>query len=134
MHTVDVIVVCAAVVLVVVFAAVLARQRYMLRSTGALPLAIRHGGRWQYGIGRYQDGELRFYRALGLGTRPSRVLRRGHVEVLTRRGPSEGERRALPDTAVVVEARADGQPLAFAIGESAYTGFVSWLESSAPMA
>lgn len=133
MHTVDVIVVCAAVVLVVVFAAVLARQRYMLRSTGALPLAIRHGSRWQYGIGRYQDGELRFYRALGLGTRPSRVLRRGHVEVLVRRGPSEAERRSLPDSAVIVECRTDGEPLAFAIGESAFTGFVSWLESSAPM-
>ena len=105
----------------------------MLRSTGALPLAIRSGSRWQYGIGRYQDGELRFYRALGLGTRPSRVLRRGHVEVLAHRGPLESERGSLPETAVIVECRSDDEVLSFALGESAFTGFVSWLESSAPL-
>ena len=133
MHTFDVIVVCTAVVVVVVFAAILARQRQMLRSTGALPMALQRGHRWLYGIGRYEDGELRFYRALGWGTRPTRVLRRGQVEVLARRGPLPAEAGTLPATSVVVECRADGETLAFAIGESAFTGFVSWLESSAPL-
>jgi hypothetical protein len=133
MHTVDVIVVCLAVVAVAIFAAILARQRYMLRATGALPLAIQRGGRWLYGVARYEGAELRFYRALGVGTRPSRVLRRGHVEVLGSRAPFPSERGALPGTAVVVECRADGETIAFAIGESAFTGFVSWLESSAPL-
>ena len=132
MHTFDLIVVCTAVVFVVVFAVILARQRYMLNSTGALPMAVHRGNRWLYGIGRYQQGELRFYRAMGWGTRPTRVLRRGRVEVLTRRAPLPGESGVLPPTSVVVECRADGEPLEFAIGESAFTGFVSWLESSAP--
>ena len=132
MHTFDLIVVCTAVVFVVVFAVILARQRYMLNSTGALPMAVHRGNRWLYGIGRYQQGELRFYRAMGWGTRPTRVLRRGRVEVLTRRAPLPGESGVLPPTSVVVECRADGVPLEFAIGESAFTGFVSWLESSAP--
>ena len=132
MHTVDVIVVCTAVVIVVVFAAVLARQRQMLRTAGAVPVALQRGNRWLYGIGRYEDGELRFYRALGWGTRPTRVLRRGQVEVLGRRSPEESENRSLPPTAVIVECRVDGETFRFAIGESAYTGFVSWLESSAP--
>jgi Protein of unknown function (DUF2550) len=132
-HTVDVIVVCAAVVIVLLSAAILARQRYMLRTTGAVPLAMQRGNRWLYGIGRYQGGELRFYRALGVGTHPTRVLRRGHVEVLGRRAPLEAERKSLPSTIVVVECRADGDTVAFAIGESAFTGFVSWLESSAPL-
>jgi hypothetical protein len=83
-------------------------------------------------VGRYDGGELRLYRALGWGTRPTRVLRQGHVEVLGRRGPRNAERKTLPPTAVVVECRVDGETFAFAIGESAYTGFVSWLESSAP--
>jgi hypothetical protein len=131
-HTVDVIVVCTAVLIVIVFATILARQRYMLRTTGAMPLAMQRGHRWLYGVGRYQDGELRFYRALGVGTRPSLVLRRGHVDVLGRREPLESERGSLPSTAVVVECRVDGDIFAFAIGESAFTGFVSWLESSAP--
>ena len=132
MHTFDVIVVCTAVVFVVVFAVILARQRYMLNSTGALPMAVHRGNRWLYGIGRYQQGELRFYRALGWGTRPTRVLRRGRVEVLTRRAPLPGESGVLPPTSVVVECNTDGERLEFAIGESAFTGFVSWLESSAP--
>jgi len=131
-HTFDVIVVCTAVAFVVVFAVILARQRYMLNSTGALPMAVHRGNRWIYGIGRYQQGELRFYRALGWGTRPTRVLRRGRVQVLTRRAPMAGESGVLPPTSVVVECTADGEHLAFAIGESAFTGFVSWLESSAP--
>jgi hypothetical protein len=131
-HTVDVVVVCVAVLVVVLFAAILARQRYMLRTTGAVPLALQRGHRWLYGIGRYQDGELRFYRALGWGTRPSRVLRRGHVQVLARRAPYDSERGSLPPTAIVVDCRVNGEVLAFAIGESAFTGFVSWLESSAP--
>jgi hypothetical protein len=131
-HTVDLIVVCTAVVVLVVFSAILARQRHMLRSRGALPMAVQRGNRWLYGIGRYQEGELRFYRALGWGTRASRVLRRGEVEVLARRAPYESEAKSLPSTSVVVECRVDGEMLAFAIGESALTGFVSWLESSAP--
>src|SRR6476659_6065136 len=110
--------------------ALLARQRYMLRATGALPLAVQRGHRWLYGIARYVDGELRWYRALGIGTRPTRVLRRGEVEVIARRSPSPDERGSLPPTAVVMECRMDGEVLVLAIGESAYTGFVSWLESS----
>jgi hypothetical protein len=132
-HTVDVISVCAAVVLVVGCAGILARQRQMLRSTGTVPMAMQRGTRWLYGVGRYIGGELRFYRALGVGTRPSRVLRRGHVEVLGRRPPFDSERGSLPATVIVVECRTEGELVAFAIGESALTGFVSWLESSAPL-
>jgi hypothetical protein len=132
-HTVDVIVVCAAVVLVVVTCAILARQRHMLRAAGAVPLAIQRGTRWLYGIGRYDGSELRVYRVLGIGTRPSRVLRRGEVEVLSRRGRYDSERGPLPPTAVVLECRVDGDTFTFAIGQSAFTGFVSWLESSAPL-
>ena len=118
-----------------VFAGILARQRHMLRMRGAVPLAVQRGNRWLYGIGRYAGGELRWYRALGRGTRPSRVLRRGEVEILGHRRREPAERGSLPQGAVVVECRdADGEVFALAFGDSAYTGFVSWLESSAPMA
>ena len=132
MHAVDVVVVCVAVLLLVLSAAILARQRYILRATGTVPMAMQRGTRWLYGVGRYSGGELRLYRALGWGTRPSRVLRQGHVAVIGRRGPLEAERKTLPPTAVVIECRVDGETFTFAVGESAYTGFVSWLESSAP--
>lgn len=134
MHIVDVVAVCAVVLVVVILGTVLARQRYVLRMAGAVPLAFQRGQRWLYGIGRYQEGELRWYRALGIGTRPSRVLRQGHVEVLGRRARLPSEVKSLPATAVVVECRSDEETFALAIGESAFTGFVSWLESSAPRA
>ncbi len=133
MHTVDVVVVCAALAVVVVLAGILARQRHMLRMSGAVPLAVQRGHRWLYGIGRYRGGELRFYRALGIGTKPSRVLRRGEVEVLGHRTRTPAERSSLPKGSVIVECRADGETFAVAFGDSAFTGFVSWLESSAPM-
>lgn len=132
MHTVDVIAVFAAVLVILAFTAVLARQRHMLRMSGSLPLAVQRGNRWLYGIARYQGGELRWYRAFGIGTRPSRVLRRGEVAVLGRRGRLDSERTSLPPAAVIVECRSAGETFALAFGDSAYTGFVSWLESSAP--
>ena len=61
-------------------ALIIARQRYMLRSPGGIPLATRRlgggrrpnsGTRGVYGVGRYNGDELRWYRALGIGTRPT---------------------------------------------------------------
>ena len=90
--------------------------------------------RWQYGVARYSGGELRWYRSLGFGTRPNRVLQRREVTVLGRRSPLPAEKQSLPATAIVVQCRDGEQDLSLALGESAYTGFVSWLEASAPMA
>ena len=108
----------------------------MLRAPGATPVAIRPaaGSRWQYGVARYAGGELRWYRSLGLGTRPSRVLKRREVTVRSRRAPAQAELSSLPSTAVIVECRDGDADVFLALNESAYTGFVSWLESSAPMA
>ena len=133
MHTIDVLALCTAAVFIVLMAGVLARQRYMLRVGGAVPLAIRvHGSRWSYGIARYVGGELRWYRAMGVGTRPSRVMARAELVIVNRREPSASERSALPATAVVVDCRHAGQPCTLAFSDSAFTGFVSWLEASAP--
>ncbi len=135
MHIVDVIVVCAAVAVLVACALVLARQRFMLRAPGTIPVAILPGAsaRWQYGVARFAGGELRWYRSLGVGTRPNRVLERRNVKVLGRRSPLKSEHQSLPSTAVVVQCRDGNADVSLALGESAYTGFVSWLESSAPM-
>jgi hypothetical protein len=132
-HAVDVVAVCCAVLILLLLAAVLARQRFMLRASGAVPLAVQvHGNRWVYGIGRYAGGELRFYRAIGLGTRPTRVLQRRQLRVIGHRAPRPSELSSLPATAVIVECTAGSGGATLALGEGAYTGFVSWLESSAP--
>jgi uncharacterized protein DUF2550 len=131
---VDIGAVCVVLLVVVLFGAVLARQRHMLRLGGSVPLAVQRGTRWMYGIGRYQGSELRWYRALGVGTRPSRVFRRGDVQVVRRRTRLDSERTMLPENAVVVTCRVGADMLDLALGDSAFTGFVSWLESSAPRA
>jgi hypothetical protein len=120
-------------VLVVCSGALIARQRHMVRSPGAIPLATRRRGtRWSYGVGQYIGGELRWYRALGIGTRPSRVLRRGDVTIVGHRAPSRLERGSLPTASVIVDCRDSSGYLTIALSESAFTGFVSWLEASAP--
>ena len=43
MHIVDLIVVCAAVLVLLACALVLARQRFMLRAPGAIPVALLPG-------------------------------------------------------------------------------------------
>jgi hypothetical protein len=132
-HAVDIVAVCTAVVALVVCAAVLARQRYLLRVVGATPMAVRTGGdRWVYGIARYAGGELRWYRSLGLGTRPSRVLRRGELRLSGHRSPQPDELRSLPAGAVIVDCLVAGAPVVIALGENAFTGFLSWVEASSP--
>jgi hypothetical protein len=55
------------------------------------------------------------------------------VQVLGHRGRLDSERGSLPASAVVVSCRSGDETFAVALGDSAFTGFVSWLESSAPM-
>jgi hypothetical protein len=133
-HTVDVALAVLAVLAVAVLCALLARQTYMLRSAGAIPAAaqLRESGRWQYGIIRYVGSQLRWYRALGLGSKPTRVLSQGEVSVVGRRSPRRGESGVLPTSAVIVEVRDRSGTIWLALGESAYTGFVSWTEASSP--
>lgn len=138
MPALDIAIVCAAVVVLVGCALILARQRFMLRAPGSIPVALKMApaaaaSRWQYGVGRFHGGELRWYRSLGLGTRPNTVLHRRSMQVVSRRAPAPAELAAVPASAVIVECRDDGRPLSLALGEGAYTGFVSWLEASAPM-
>ncbi|MGI8762343.1 MAG: DUF2550 family protein [Jatrophihabitantaceae bacterium] len=133
MHAVDVVAGCVVVLVLVLLAGVLARQRYMLRVSGAIPLAVRaRGNRWLYGIARYVGNELRWYRSLGIGTSPSRVFQRSQLTVIGHRAAAAAEAGSLPAAAVVVQCRDGGVDTYLAFGDGAFTGFVSWLESSAP--
>ena len=134
MRIVDGIAIVALIAVIVVLTLIIARQRHMLRSAGAIPLAVRRGSRWLYGVARYDGEEFRWYRAVDLGPRPTRVLRRGQLQVLSRREPTSTELRSLPPTAVIVECRDPHGDITLALADGAFTGFVSWLESSAPRA
>jgi len=133
MHLVDIVAVCVIAVLAFVLIATIARQRWMLHAGGAIPLAVRRSeSRWVYGVARYAGGQLRWYRALGIGTRPSRVFERSQVVVVSHRKPTAAEQSVLAPTAVVVDCLDGSSRVVLALGESAFTGFVSWLEASAP--
>ena len=132
MQIVDLIGLVAILLVIVAFALVIGRQRHMLRSPGGIALAVRRGTRWQYGIGRYVGDELQWFRALGIGTRPTRSLRRSELRVIGRRSAAVADLAALPATAVVVECSDSVGTITIGLAEGAYTGFVSWLESSAP--
>ena len=132
MRIVDIVGAVAILLVIIVFSLIIARQRHMLRSAGGIPLAVRRGARWHYGIGRYADDELQWFRALGIGTRPTLTLRRVELEVISRQSASQVDQAALPPTAVVVECRDSAGMVTLGLAEGAYTGFVSWLEASAP--
>src|SRR6478735_10301054 len=90
-------------IVVVALALVVARQRYMLKSQGCIPVAARRGNRWLYGVARYEGDELRWYRAFGIGTKPTRVLRRDDLQVLGRREPTRLEMSWLPASGLMVD-------------------------------
>jgi hypothetical protein len=130
---VDIIIGVVALIAIAVCVTVLGRQRYLMRVGGGQPVAVRVGGtRWVYGIGRYAGGEFRWYRAIGFGTRPTKVLDRGLLSIDRRRTPTEGELNSLPVTAVIVECTYGDGTATLAFEASGFTGFVSWLEASAP--
>lgn len=132
----DVVVGALVLVVVLLFAAVLARQRFMLRGIGGIPLALRTEQpatkRWLYGVAQYHGDELRWYRAMGVGTRPNRTLQRVDLQVIGQRAPRPDEVSALPPSATVVEVRDPTGTVWLGFGENAVTGFLSWLEASAP--
>lgn len=134
MQIVDAVAIIALIVIIAALVLIIVRQRHMLRSAGGIPLAVRRGTRWLYGVGRYEGEEFRWYRAIGIGSRPTRVLRRGELQVISRRTPTAQELRSLPTSAVIVECRDAVGDITLALADGAFTGFVSWLESSAPRA
>jgi len=87
-RVVDGVAIVALVAIIVVLALIIARQRHMLRSAGA----IHSGAPRQpmlYGVARYDGEEFRWYRAIDLGPRATRVLHRGQLQVISRREPPE---------------------------------------------
>jgi hypothetical protein len=128
--TIGVVVIVVAVLWLLFF---IVRQRYLVRSQGGIPLAIRgRGARWRYGVGRYAGEELHWFGVVGLGTRPSRSLLRTELQVIGRHQVTADDRAALPAGAVIIEVRDSTGTITLGLGEGAYTGFVSWLEASAP--
>ncbi len=120
-----------------VLVAGLVRRIGLQRLDGTVELALRlkrpgHGRGWVNGVGRFVGDELQWYRVFSLSPRPRRRYSRRDLEVLRRRDPSGGERKALQEDAVVMECRTGERPVELALSRSAVTGFLAWLEARPP--
>ena len=133
-----------ALVLAVLAAAVLSlvviylRRRLLQRDGGTVEMSLRlnpraRGRGWALGIGRFVGDDLQWYRVFSLSTGPRRTFSRRDLVVLRQRPPERAESRALFDGAVVMECRSrSGGDVTLALGPSAVTGFLAWLEAGPP--
>lgn len=117
--------------------AVALRRRYLQRSSGAVELSLRlrstsYGRGWVLGLATFVGDELRWYRVFSLAPRPRRTLSRRSLVVSGRRTPRGPESLALLKDATVVVLRSADGPVELAMGRSALTGFLAWLEAQPP--
>jgi hypothetical protein len=127
-----------AVLLVVVpMGALAVRRRALQRGGGSVDVSLRlragsNGRGWVLGVGRFDGDALKWYRVFSLAMRPRRTLTRRDLTVVTQREPEGPERLALLSGAVVMECRSSTGPVELAMGSSAKTGFLAWLEAEPP--
>jgi len=132
----------AAFLVVLVLAAVgIAARRYLLeRGGGTVECGLRQpGGSWRLGVASYQREDLCWFGVFGVSMRPEEVFPRRDLAVVSRRPPTDAEASILGPGMIVVQCAfgEDGTmgragPVELALGESALTGLLAWLEDAPP--
>ncbi len=126
----------AAFLMILVLAAVgIAARRYLLeRGGGTVECGLREpGGSWRLGVASYQREELNWFGVFGVSMRPEAVFPRRDLSVVSRRMPTDAEASILGPGMIVVEfSFGDAGSVELALGESALTGLLSWLEAAPP--
>src|SRR5215472_7881475 len=127
----------AAFLLIIVGAAIgLAIRRMLLdRRGGTVECGLRRpGGTWRLGVAAFQEGEMRWYDAVGGLLTPEEVLARQTLSVASRREAYPSEAALLGQGMVVVSCTVGEAPenVELAMAEDALTGFLAWLESAPP--
>jgi hypothetical protein len=112
---------------------VLVHQRRMVAGTGGLPVALKHGdARWANGVARYAGDELIWYRTLSLSPTAAMRLPRSRLRVVGTRSWDARRDMALRPNLQIVECRLDDDDVSLGFPDTGVTGFLSWLEASAP--
>ncbi len=126
--------VCLLVALAVAaWALVIIHQRRMVSSVGGLAVAFkRDGQRWANGVGRYSGDEFVWYRTLTLSPAAAVRMPRAELSVLSSRAWDASRDMALRPNFGIVECDFRGETVYLAFPDSGVTGFLSWLEASAP--
>jgi hypothetical protein len=125
----------AFLVLLVLAAIGIAARRFLLeRGGGTVECGLRQpGGSWRLGVASYQREELCWFGVFGVSMRPEEVFPRRDLLVVSRRMPTEAEASVLGPGMVVVSCTfGEGRPAELALGESALTGLLAWLEAAPP--
>jgi hypothetical protein len=126
-------VVCVLVGCLVLLIAVVLYQRRLVASTGSLPMAVKRGDqRWANGVGRYAGDELVWYRTLALWPTPALRMARGDLTVTRSRAWDPQRDMALRPNLMIAECRFKDAPVSLGFPDNGLTGFLSWLEASAP--
>lgn len=117
--------------------ALVVRRRALAHGGGTVELSFRlrardNGGGWVLGLGRFDGDSLQWYRVFSLAMRPRRTFTRRDLTVVGQRQPIAAEKRALLAGAVVMECRSSAGAVELAMGPSAVTGFLAWLEATPP--
>jgi hypothetical protein len=113
--------------------AVVLHQRRVVASAGGLPMALkREDQRWSNGVGRYAGDELIWYRTLSLSPTPALRMPRADIEVILSRAWDPQRDMALRPNLMIAECRFRGSKISLGFPDSGLTGFLSWLEASAP--
>jgi Protein of unknown function (DUF2550) len=92
---------------------------------------------WHTGMARYTPEDLEWFRLLSLRYQPNLTFVRRSIEIASRREPHGAETLAVPRDAVIVTCNVitregDALSVEFAMSDAAVTGFLAWIESSAP--
>ena len=126
----------AAFLMILVLGAVgIAARRYLLeRGGGTVECGLRQpGGSWRLGVASYQREELCWFGVFGVSMRPEEVFPRRDLAVVSRRMPTDAEAAILGPGMIVVECSfGGGGAVELALGESALTGLLAWLEAGPP--
>jgi hypothetical protein len=126
----------AVFLMILILAAVgIAARRYLLeRGGGTVECGLREpGGSWRLGVASYQRDELNWFGVFGVSMRPEEVFPRRDLAVVSRRMPTDAEVSILGPGMIVVEfSFGGGGPVELALGESALTGLLAWLEAGPP--
>jgi len=127
------IVTCVLVIGLCAWAFVVFHQRSLIRMAGSLPVAVkRQHQRWANGVGRYSGDELVWYRTLSLSPTAEIRMPRSELHVLASRDWDGNRDLALRPNLMIVECRFRGEQISLGFPDNGLTGFLSWLEASAP--
>ena len=112
---------------------VVIHQRRVVASAGGLPMALkRDDQRWANGVGRYVGDELVWYRTLSLSPTAAMRLPRHELSVVGSRPWDPQRDMALRPNLTIAECRLRGASISLGFPDTGLTGFLSWLEASAP--